>query len=209
MPVICWPGRFLTRPRAKGCCVRNDAICNRRRLRRAGRRPITEQWARHQGRIVIDSIRSIRRNIFRTFCWRSRLFTGDAGRGCIAGVLGLQTLLESLISSGGLGRSCASRQERETEQTESNFNFHGAENSIQLRVYNYYNPTINGKTFFHPPVNRLKIGPSFSMVALGHSFRSVIRAASRAECSGQAGSAGIRGMASTRTFLAVSALAVR
>ena len=43
----------------------------------------------------------------------------------------------------------------------------------------------------------------------GQSFRSVTKAESRARCSGQFGSAGIRGIASTRIFFAVSAFAIK
>ena len=48
---------------------------------------------------------------------------------------------------------------------------------------------------------------SFSRVAVGHSFLSVIKAESSARCSGQFGPVGIRGITVARIFLAVSALA--
>src|SRR5438552_16933067 len=57
--------------------------------------------------------------------------------------------------------------------------------------------------------NRRKIGFSFSTVVAGQSLRSVTKAESRAECSGQFGSIGMRGIRSTSTFLAVSAFAIR
>ena len=56
---------------------------------------------------------------------------------------------------------------------------------------------------------RAKIGLSFSIVASGHNFRSVTSAVSNAECSGQFGSLGIRGMTSAMTLRAVSAFASR
>ena len=57
--------------------------------------------------------------------------------------------------------------------------------------------------------NRRKIGFSFFTVVAGQSWRSVTKAESRAECSGQFGSIGMRGIRSTSTFLAVSAFAIR
>src|SRR5438874_8173909 len=57
--------------------------------------------------------------------------------------------------------------------------------------------------------NRLKIGFSFCIVASGHNFRWVTNAVSNAECSGQFGSLGIRGMTSAMTLRAVSAFANR
>src|ERR1700680_3714100 len=47
------------------------------------------------------------------------------------------------------------------------FQFSWCGNVIQLRVYNYYNSAINGKYFFLPYKNRLKMGPSLSIVAFG------------------------------------------
>lgn len=97
---------------------------------------------------MIDVIRSICGNIFGTFGWWGGFFTGDAGFGRIAGVFCSQALLEALISSGSLRSGRASWKKGETEQTEGDFNFHGAKNVIQLRVYNYYNSAPNGKHFF-------------------------------------------------------------
>ena len=57
--------------------------------------------------------------------------------------------------------------------------------------------------------NRPKIGFNFSTVAFGHSLRSVTSAESSAECSGQLGSVGMRGITSISTFFAVSAFAFR
>src|SRR5439155_16091353 len=54
---------------------------------------------------------------------------------------------------------------------------------------------------------RAKIGLSFSIVAFGHNFESVTSAVSNAKWSGQLGSLGIRGVASTITLCAVSAFA--
>ena len=54
---------------------------------------------------------------------------------------------------------------------------------------------------------RAKIGPSFLIVDFGHNFRSVTSAVSNAECSGQFGSLGIRGMTSAMTLRAVSEFA--
>src|SRR4029434_9597877 len=52
---------------------------------------------------------------------------------------------------------------------------------------------------------RANIGPSFFLVDVGHNFRSVTSAVSNAECCGQFGSLGIRGMTSAMTRRAVSA----
>ena len=57
--------------------------------------------------------------------------------------------------------------------------------------------------------NRRKIGFNFFTVVAGQSLRSVTKAKSRAECSGQFGSIGTRGITSTSTLLAVSAFAIR
>ena len=57
--------------------------------------------------------------------------------------------------------------------------------------------------------NRRKIGFSFFTVVAGQRLRSVTKAESRAECSGQFGSIGTRGITSTSIFLAVSAFAIR
>src|SRR5213080_1691046 len=57
--------------------------------------------------------------------------------------------------------------------------------------------------------NRSKMGPSFRTVASGHSLRSVVMAASKAQCSGHLGSFGIRGITSIKTRFAVSAFTVR
>ena len=76
-------------------------------------------------------------------------------------------------------------------------------------VYNYYNVAAEGKYFFNRYRNRPRIGFSFATVAAGQSLRSVTKAESRAECSGQFASIGRRGIRSTRTFFAVSAFAMR
>jgi hypothetical protein len=74
---------------------------------------------------MIDIVRSVGWNIFRTFGWR-RWFLADRARGgCVAGIFRLQTLLERLISSCSLGGRRAGWQERKAEQTEGDFDFHG------------------------------------------------------------------------------------
>ena len=74
---------------------------------------------------MIDIVRSISRNIFWTFRRWSRFLADHARGGRIAGIFRLQTLLERLISSCSLRSRRASWQEREAEQTEGDFDFHG------------------------------------------------------------------------------------
>ena len=62
---------------------------------------------------------------------------------------------------------------------------------------------------FYSARNRPKIGFNFSTVEAGQSLRSVTSAESSAQCSGQFGSFGMRGITSTSTFFAVSAFAIR
>ena len=109
--------------------------------------------------------------------------------------------------SGGTGR-----QQGEGKQAGGNFNFHVSvcnKPAYADGLYNYYILARNGKYLFFFYKNRPKIGFSRSRVAGGQSFRSVIKAESKAVCSGQLGSTGIRGITSARTRLAVSAFAVK
>ena len=163
MPAICSPGRSLVRlpDKIRLLAVAESNPTNRRLLRRAGCRPVTQQRAGHQSRVVINIIRSICRHIFRAFRWRGRLFTGNARCGRVAGIFRGQALLEILISSSRLRSSRASWKEGETEQTEGDFNFHGAENVIQLRAYNYYNSARNSKNFFSLTKTGSKSGPAW------------------------------------------------
>src|SRR2546430_13906571 len=88
------------------------------------RSPVTKERARHQGRVLVDVTRSIRRNILWAFSRRCRFFTGRTRLGRVAGVFGHQTLLKTLVCSGGLGSRRARRQKCETEQAESDLDFH-------------------------------------------------------------------------------------
>ena len=74
--------------------------------------------------------------------------------------------------------------------------------------YHGRKPTENRRRSYSA-TKRAKIGFSFCVVASGHNFRSVTNAVSNAECSGQFGSLGIRGMTSAMTLRAVSAFASR
>ena len=77
---------------------------------------------------MIDIVRSIGRNIFRTFGWRCWLFTNRTRGGRFAGIFRHQALFERLISSCSLRSSRARWQERKGEQTEGDFDFHGQRN---------------------------------------------------------------------------------
>jgi len=115
---------------------------------------------------------------------------------------------------GRLRRSRTTGKQREAKQTSGDLDFHSldsvnGETCRQLRrVYNYYNPLSKGKHFF-PYKKRPTIGFNFATVAAGQRLRSVTKAASSAECSGQFGSAGRRGIIWTITFFAVSAFAIK
>ena len=109
-----------------------------------------------------------------------------------------------MLSSGLRGGT--SRKQGEAEQASGNLNFHDSVCASRFM------PTIfiitifrlwKASTFFDGYKNLSRIGFRRSIVGAGQSLRSVVKAVSRAECSGQFGSIGMRGMRSTRTRLAV------
>src|SRR5260370_42578633 len=126
----------------------------------------------------------------------------------IARVLGHQTLLKRLMCRCGLRRGRTSWQERQAKQTESDFDLHWTRKFTgDAFIITIISARI-AKTFL-PHEKRPKMAVSFSTVPFDQSFRSVTRALSKERCSAQSGSTGIRGIASTKTFLAAAAIAVR
>ena len=145
MPATCLRGRFSIRPRDKQslresrfqpCTSRSrDAHLqsqldrsakqtDARRLRSTRGRPVAEQRTRHQSRVLVNGSRRICRDIFRTFRRRSGFFARGARFSRVARVLCHQALLESLVRAGGLRGRRTSGQECETEQAESDLDFH-------------------------------------------------------------------------------------
>jgi len=155
---------------------------------------------------MIHVTRRVGRNILRTFGWRRGFLHGGAN----AGVLCHQALFQRLVRSCRDIRSGTGWKQREAKQAGNNLDFHSlglCKRHVPM-VYNYYNSDPKGKHFLTYK-KRARIGRSRSIVAGGQSLRSVTRAESSAECSGQFGSSGSRGITSAITRLAASAFATR